>query len=323
MGPAYTQWIQMVILQLIFPFQYREPYIGSPGLRHAILSSIPLARFNDSGTYIRFRSPRYAYHNQHAKQYLQRKLARPEELVDADLFTAIWLSMDASSIKEIEVHMAGVGALLTWLQNRAKANCPLSNYRYMIWELAVSNILSICTDENIIYYDLLATHHWTQGGRTRARLNYLQQLDSTKLTTFLVHQLHSCVVLHQNVQLQRRTGRPLSNIRLQSILEDSESWIQVMESPEITHIFFDHAPNFGQEVGEMTLGRLSGPSLHELELRLHFNALVIYTRVARKVQGLLSVKVNSAMARLHNDLLYLQIFKHCGSRPRCLCMYTR
>ena len=329
LAPKWMASMRGMFTYYLFPhFRYREPYIGSPGLRHAILSSITFPSWVGSGLC----PPRYAYHTQQAKRYLQRKLDRPEELEDDDLFTAALLCKGAASrsIREIEAHTTGVTALLTWLQSRADPNCPLSSSRYMIWDIVVAELLWKGADKNLIY-DLLVTRPWTQGSPTRARLKYLNQLRTGSsfvgtLKTFLTHQLQTYVILQENVLLQRRNGRHLSKIRLQSILEECESWIQVTGSLEFTDNLFD-VPEFRPEFRYMTptqyfLSKSSRPAWVTLRFHLYFYALVIYTSVnaGRTVQGLLSVRMS--VACLYSKLLYIrqaQIYHEPGCPP---CMYT-
>jgi hypothetical protein len=218
-------------------------------------------------------------------------------------------------MKEFEVHVAGVGALSSGLQNPPNGNTRLAMFRPFIWDTLWW--LLVWASAPTMFF-LYCNGCWPHGDRTRDRLNYLQmmaQLDGRAKTNAYIYLKFSNGIKLLNYGLsQRRNGRPVSKLQHQSILDDTLSWIEVVEGLENPD--FQEQPSgiceairamkAGQDTSLSISGRtrelISASSSFEFFIVLIYYALIISTGInasATIIEGLLSTRVQTALVCLY------------------------
>lgn len=259
---------------------------------------------------------RKEFHIQETKRYLQRKLDRPEDIDDGDLITAACLAFSAS-IDGAEVHIAGVSALFTCLQNQSSTTAPLSLFRSYIFDVVYGNYFPTHFKSELFF-----NVYRTRQDCTRARLDYirmaLQRPEFRNTIDFHVFvQFANQIRLQNRILSQRTKGQPLRKDHLQSALDDGLSWIEVIEQCEEANYTDGLFTGFLQGVHEMRAPQselliiTSGshnPDLGDVELRMaasYYHLLIMISTInvsATILEALVSSKTTRSVVCLHRDL---------------------
>ena len=305
-------------------FQYYGTYISSLGLRHAILIDTQFTSDSNPLYY----SERETFHVHKATRYLQDKLDQPENIDDADLFTACCLALhhEVRSARAYKIHVNGILALLTCLRTRRDVKTPFSLFRTLGLDIHFWNIEDICNSDALhSTCQHLAMTFDNHGDPVRERIDYMLELAANSIHGQAHLKYYLCVqyqlaILSQTDELNRRKqGRQLCKYSLQSLIANSWSWIEVVDyldsSGHVQVLYSATSNGFHDIEGWLNLiipntmtSRSSNMSkiYYAVWNSLLYYVLVMSTTVITSnslIEAILSDRFKAALARFYRGLL--------------------